>query len=271
MPPRLCVSLTSLPTCKLCHKMLMSCKARTPKATTFLRRMNFGTVTIGPMLKPCGLASANRPLMLTPPSAFGPHINPTMTEQEFKDNLLKFKEEPASLLHFAPCIERLIDDEYCLNLSNSLCLEESCWERHKAVAGLGPSLPNEPGLYMFVWNPKFSVRFTSEQSASFRWVLYVGKAGEEGGSGSIKNRYLTEYSKYVGKDASQLWETKEATKREEKLARYLTLRPLEFWYLTMGNVQEIARLEHRLIKLLRPPLNIQHGAKLRLGKPQPLD
>jgi hypothetical protein len=44
---------------------------------------------------------------------------------------------------------------------------------------------------------------------------------------------------------------------------------LEYWYLTLDNVRDIELLEKRLIRMLRPPLNQQHGRRLRPGKPVP--
>jgi hypothetical protein len=191
-----------------------------------------------------------------------------MTDSEFKGILLKFRSEPAGDLPFAPCIESLIDDEYCQHMSRMLEGEDKHWERKKAVPDLSQVLPSETGLYMFVWQPKFTLRVAPERNLALQWVLYVGKAGGTTGGGNIKNRYHSEYSKYVGRDPSILWEKQNATKREQFLARYLTLQPLEFWFLTVSNVNEIELMERKLIKLLRPPLNIQHGVRLRAGKPE---
>lgn len=193
-----------------------------------------------------------------------------MTEQEYTDVIIKHREEPAPILPFAPCVERLIDNAYCMNLSKLLASEGTHWERQKAVPTLGPMLPNAPGLYMFVWQPYLWFQTGPEQSVNFPWVLYVGKAGGPEGNGVIRNRYQNEYCKFVGGDASQLWKTQEPTKREERLARYLTLRPLEFWWLTIDNIYEIERLERKLISSLRPPLNDHYGVKLRAGKPVPV-
>jgi|GEM_PF-2055830 len=189
-----------------------------------------------------------------------------MTDSEFKSVLLKFRGESAGELPFAPCIESLIDDEYCQHITGMLEGEDMHWERKKAVPGLGQSLPDSPGLYMFVWQPKFKLRVALDERIALHWILYVGKAGGSVGGGNIRNRYLNEYSKYVGKDPSCLWEKQDTTKRELVLARYLTLQPLEFWFLTVSNANEIELMERKLIKLLRPPLNIQHGTKLRAGK-----
>jgi hypothetical protein len=124
---------------------------------------------------------------------------------------------------------------------------------------------------MFVWKPDLMFRFAAAPHVEqLCWVLYVGKAGtEEGKNDTIKHRYLNEYSNYLGKDASCLWDSHAPTDREQKLARYLTLRPMEYWFLSMGDVRDILILERKLIRLLRPPLNAQHGPKIRPGKTVP--
>ena len=192
-----------------------------------------------------------------------------MNTEEFKQALLKYREEEVTHpLIFMPRIEHLIDHEYCLNLNELLLQEGYKWEKRKATSELGISLPDEAGLYMFVWKPTFSLTFDSGTVEEYlSWVLYIGQAGgKEEETGTIKKRYTGEYYKYIGKDISQLWEKDEITKREQLLARYLTLRPLEYWFLTVDNKSEIHLLERKLIKLLRPPLNRQYGPKLRTGK-----
>lgn len=90
-----------------------------------------------------------------------------------------------------------------------------------------------------------------------------------GKNDTIKHRYMTEYSKYVGKDPSCLWDSHAPRDREEKLARYLALRPLEYWFLQIPDVRDILILERKMIRMLRPPLNQQHGPKIRPGKTVP--
>jgi len=193
-----------------------------------------------------------------------------MNDQEFRELLQKYRDEPASVLAFQPSIELLIDSHHCQAINSFLHQPGILWERKKAVDSLGNSLPDSPGLYMFVWRPELTLRFANTETERFGWVVYIGKAGtEEGRRDTIKQRYVSEYSKFVGKDPSCLWDTSPVEDRESRLARYLTLRPLEYWFLTMQDVREIQLLEKRLIKLLRPPLNLQHGVKLRPGKTVP--
>jgi hypothetical protein len=102
-------------------------------------------------------------------------------------------------------------------------------------------------------------------------VLYIGKAGiEDGKFDTIKSRYSSEYSKYVGGDIGCLWDDKPAIEREQKLARYLTLRPLEYWFLPIPTTKDIPLLERKLVRLLKPPLNNQHsGPRIKPGKTVP--
>ena len=193
-----------------------------------------------------------------------------MNDQEFRDLLQIYRDEPASILQFQPSVELLIDSQHCQAINSVLHSPGTMWERKKAVDVLGQSLPDSPGLYMFVWRPELTLKFVNSETERFAWVIYVGKAGtEDGKRDTIKQRYVSEYSKYVGKNPSSLWDSSVVENREARLTRYLTLRPLEYWYLTMLDIREILLLEKRLIKLLRPPLNMQHGVKLRPGKPVP--
>jgi hypothetical protein len=194
-----------------------------------------------------------------------------MNDSEFIQLLHKFRDEPATSLLFQPAIELLIDDEFCKGVDKAIHDAGVKWERRTAVDGLGDSLPDERGLYMFVWRPQLMFRFDSMPATErLSWTLYIGKAGtEEGTQDTIRNRYRSEYRKYVGKDASCLWDQTTPVDREQRLARFLTLRPLEYWFLTMRNVRDILILERKLIRLLRPPLNQQHGVKIRPGKTIP--
>jgi hypothetical protein len=221
------------------------------------------------ILQACGLDPlwGENPRTIVGGNSRGTQVN----DQEFTQLLHKFRDEPASTLQFQPSIEHLMDSQFCKGLDKILHTQGVKWERRKAVATLGASLPDEKGLYMFVWKPDLVFRFAAvPETEQPCWVLYVGKAGtEEGKSDTIKHRYLNEYCKYVGTDASCLWDSHAPLDREQKLARYLTLRPLEYWFLSIADVRDILVLERKLIRLLRPPLNRQHGPKIRPGKTVP--
>ena len=193
-----------------------------------------------------------------------------MNDQELGDVLAKYRDEVAPSLSFQPSISHLMDSPYCKSVDR-LLHQSLRWERRTAVDTLGPSLPSVTGLYMFVWRPVLTIRFAAEPAVEQPfWVLYIGKAGRECAThDTIRDRYVSEYKLYVGKDPSCLWENRQPTTRSSRLALFLTLRPLEFWFLELTNVRDIAILEKKLIKLLRPPLNYQHGAVVRPGKPVP--
>ncbi len=118
---------------------------------------------------------------------------------------------------------------------------------------------------MFVWRPLLTLEIDNPPQ-TFRpsWVLYVGKAGEEGGThDTIQHRYVSEYSKYVGKDPSCLWENSSLDDRHARLGKYLSVRPLEYWFLLMESPRDIIHFERSLIKILNPPVNRQYGVMLR--------
>lgn len=194
-----------------------------------------------------------------------------MNDDEFVQLVHKMRDEPAYPLQFEPTIEILIDSGHCEWLNKNIHHSGNKWERKVAVPTLWTQLPDEPGLYMFVWRPELALRFAATPlEERFFWVLYIGKAGERDGTKStIKNRYQQEYSKYVGQNASCLWDDTPAERREQRLSRYLTLRPLEYWFLILDNIRDIEVLERKLIRMLRPPLNQQHGRKLRPGQTIP--
>lgn len=194
-----------------------------------------------------------------------------MNDAEFVQLVHKFRDEPASLLVFEPSIEILIDSVHCEWMNKNIHQSGSKWERMLAVPNLWSQLPDERGLYMFVWRPGLALQFASApQEERFCWVLYIGKAGEKDAvRDTIRHRYQQEYSKYVGQNATCLWDETPAESREQRLSRYLTLRPLEYWFLTLTDVRDIELLEKRLIRTLRPPLNQQYGPKLRPGKTVP--
>jgi hypothetical protein len=192
-------------------------------------------------------------------------------EDDVKAVLQKYRDEPLDQLYFSPSIELLMDADHCRTINQIVHQSGTQWERLKAVPTLWSQLPNISGIYMFVWTPDVALRFASAPEVErFFWVLYIGKAGEpEAPNATIRSRYKSEYTKYVGRDPSCLWDGSSPDTRESRLTKYLTLRPLEFWYLSIDQVSEIVLLEKRLLKLLKPPLNYQHGPKLRLGKPMP--
>ncbi len=85
---------------------------------------------------------------------------------------------------------------------------------------------------MFVWRPCLTLRFDPhDEMQVVTFVLYVGKAGVEGGvSDTIQSRYQGEYSKYIARDASSLFGGEGSRDTRRATRKYLTLRPLEYWF-----------------------------------------
>lgn len=144
-------------------------------------------------------------------------------------------------------------------------LEEhaSLWEQALAVESLGSALPDEAGLYMFVWRPSIRLAMADDSWSSFHQVLYIGQAGGSGQRGNtLRNRYK-DYKKHLRGNPENLWTEEPPTTRSGRLTHYLALRPLEFWFATVEDRAKIKNLEARLINLYNPPLNNQNRPKLR--------
>jgi len=192
-----------------------------------------------------------------------------MNDNELQQLLRTRRDEPAVPLHFTPCVERLLDGDLCESITRITQTSGACWERYLAHDGLDSQLPAERGVYMFVWRPRISFSFSATQQQTLPWILYVGKAGTTGGvADTLPARYKT-YRRYIGQSPTGLWDRIPPRTREERLSRYLTLRPLEYWFVTVPEISEISRLEKHLIKLFRPPLNDHHTRCLRPGLTAP--
>jgi hypothetical protein len=192
-----------------------------------------------------------------------------MNDGDFQQLIRARRDEPAHLLQFAPCVERLLDGDLCESVVRIMQSLGVCWERYPAHDALDSQLPDERGVYMFVWRPRIAFAFSTSYQQSLPWILYVGKAGTAGGvADTLPVRYRT-YRRYIGKSPSSLWDRIPPKTREERLSRYLTLRPLEYWFVTVEELDEIRRLEKHLIKLFRPPINDQHARCLRPGRARP--
>ena len=181
-----------------------------------------------------------------------------LSDSEFKTIVASYRDEAAPAIEFAPAVEKLVDADYCRRLCDFLHRDGKCWERRRAVDTLYRQLPHCRGLYMFVWRPEVRFEVASNGVERPFWILYVGKAGSgQANTDTLRDRYQTEYRKYVGRDASVLWAKTTPQCRAQRLERYLTLRPMEYWFLDLDDTDpsEITRLEKQLIKLLRPPLN----------------
>ncbi|WP_405848588.1 hypothetical protein OG211_14805 [Streptomyces niveus] len=166
----------------------------------------------------------------------------------------------------------MLDAESCEQLAEDLVEFASPWEIHRATEDLAPALPDEPGLYMFVWRPAFQFNVGSKSlHGSFPQLLYIGQAGASHTDygNTIRQRYK-DYRRFLRGNPESLWTETEPTNRDQRLARYLPLQPMEFWCSTVKERNRIEGLEKRLIRLYNPPLNDRGRPKLRghLGTPR---
>ena len=196
-----------------------------------------------------------------------------LNDDEFRRVISRYRGEPATALSFSPALEKLLDETLVADIQRDFRENAFKWERRNATASLASQLPRNRGIYMFVWTPGPVFEFdTGSNDHHTAWVLYIGKAGVEGGAAdTFQDRYRQAYQRHVGGDPALLWrdEVVEVV-RENRLKRFLSLRPLQYWYLAVQDVSYIPVLEKRLIQIFRPPLNSHHcGLRARFGKPSP--
>lgn len=182
-----------------------------------------------------------------------------MDPDPFEKLVTRHQDAPSPRLSHDWALLRLLDRRHCHSLQSDLEQEAGPWEVHDHVTErLWEALPDEPGLYLFLWRPPF--RFNVEgkrRPGDLAQVLYVGQAGAgTGKTRTIKDRFK-DYRRHLGGNPSNLWEGTHPTTRNTMLNRYLTLRPLEFWCTVVQDRQDIGHLENRLLKLLNPPCNAQ--------------
>lgn len=137
----------------------------------------------------------------------------------------------------------LSDRDISTDLQRTLDQADVEWMRRNASPGLARDLPRSAALYMFVWQPFFSVTLAGRERENFPMVLYVGKT----------TALRTRYNEY----ASILSATRADKDERQKLLRDLfKARQLEFWYAPVRPA-ELGELEQRLITIFDPPGNTQ--------------
>lgn len=141
--------------------------------------------------------------------------------------------------------------EHCRRVQIALDGIGAEWEAHRATPGLARSLPREPGLYMFVWRPSFRVRLGNGEPASFRRVLYVGRAGGPGSGNTLRGRYGGYTALLADGAAAADW----PKARDRRLAALFQLRDLRYWCAPVSDGTALPAMEKRLIELLDPPGN----------------
>ena len=78
-------------------------------------------------------------------------------------------------LEFALIPSIILDSQHLEQVFNHLQ-----WHKYPATPNLYQSLPTSPGLYAFVWNTGISATVDPIGEVEFRYVLYVGKTGDDG-------------------------------------------------------------------------------------------
>ncbi|MFC5253457.1 hypothetical protein [Streptomyces nigrescens] len=199
-------------------------------------------------------------------------ISSVVGRDAFTRMVQRHREEDSPALPIEVGLLRMLDADNCQQLDQDLREFASPWEVHQATENLAPALPDEPGLYMFVWRPQFQFQVDGRPAqGSFPQLLYVGQAGASKSDcgNTIRQRYK-EYRRYLRASPESLWTDSEPKTREQRLSRYLPLRPMEFWCTTVTDRNRIRGLEKRLIRLWNPPLNDSDRPKLRgrLGAPR---
>ena len=127
------------------------------------------------------------------------------------------------------------------------------WMRRNASPGLARDLPRSAALYMFVWQPFFSVTLAGRERENFPMVLYVGRT----------TALRTRYSEY----AAILSATRATRDERQNLRDLFKARQLEFWY-ALVHPTELDELEQRLITIFDPPGNTQRP-RVRVVKSVP--
>ncbi|MFB6822670.1 hypothetical protein ACFCXA_13880 [Streptomyces virginiae] len=148
-------------------------------------------------------------------------------------------------------------------LQDDLKRHASPWEKLTAVESIADSIPDEPGLYMFVWRPAIKLAMADGSEGGFHHVLYIGHAGGAGQLGNTLRNRFRDYRKHLRGNPEDLWTREPPTTRAGRLTHYLALHPLEFWFAIVDDRSTIKNLEDRLIHLYNPPINTQGGPKLR--------
>ena len=153
-------------------------------------------------------------------------------------------------------LDRSLDETWCKATSGSI-LGRQCWNRRQATSELASQLPDKAGLYMFVWKCVFPMPVEDCKDFRFRYVLYVGKAGDGNGNSSLRKRYEDGYAKIIGRSPESIW-FRDARSRDELLKRLFNFKDLEYWFMESGNIEHLGFHEATLIKLFNPPGNSQH-------------
>jgi hypothetical protein len=187
-----------------------------------------------------------------------------MDVSSWRQSISRHTDEDPAPISFLPSVRYLQDEEYCRTLHEDFKRYGSHWERRRATADLWQMLPQNSGLYMFVWvRDRLLGNITNHNNFHLNWCLYVGKAGA-GSNNTLQSRYKQEYRKYLeARDPEIFWSERRDVNRQDRLQKVLSLEPIEYWFVEIEDQSKITNLENRLIKLLNPPGNVNGRATLK--------
>jgi len=191
------------------------------------------------------------------------------TQDDFRRVLALHRNDPSVSLDCCLPLYYQMDTDFCEATSAELSTYGTAWEVHRATKDLWRQLPKESGVYLFVLEPSLNLRLTNGMARPATTVIYVGRAGAADAPATLKDRYRGEYSRLVGGDPNVLWEEGFARTRVERLKKYLTVKPLNYWYSIIEDLSKIRQVEANLIKIFNPPLNVAGRARVKLEKPKP--
>ena len=159
--------------------------------------------------------------------------------QIIRDALARHREQPSIGLGLTFPINWQIDSDLGSTLSKDLGNTGGSWEIRRATPGLWHSIPSKCGLYMFVYRSHLKMNLENGSGHQATWMLYVGRAGSSESARTLKERYRSEYGKYVGGDPENLWSSDPLINRADLLRRYLSIWPLEYWFLVVEDRDQI--------------------------------
>ena len=164
----------------------------------------------------------------------------------------------------------LLDRPRCrmIQLLVSRAAVDGAWEVLPATLASASSVPRCPGIYMFVWSPALSLmRSEPHQNEQLRFILYVGKAGGNDSASTLQTRFRS-YTSYFGSNPELLWSTEPLRSRSSRMKCFLSLEPLEYWFLACDSASNIDEIEARLLSVLNPPINKKKEPILRARAPR---
>ena len=190
------------------------------------------------------------------------------SKKHVRDALARHLDEAPIALDLILPLHWQLDEAVGETLTTDLLGTGGKWEILTATRGCATVIPPKCGLYMFVYRSHLTMEFENKPPHRQTWVLYVGRGGSADSTNTLRKRYKNEYSKFVGGDLEHLWNETEPKNRTNNLKRYLTIYPLEYWFLVVEDRHKIADLERRLIKIFSPPLNSSGKIRARAGPPE---